>query len=403
MAAQTYDLTAADAVLKTLYPSKRIKYVGYRDNPLLALVPKNDKFFGRNLAVPIWYGGNASGSRVFAKAQANQRTSLHEDFLITRVRDYALGTLDMETLLATANDEGAFISSVESEVDGTIRGAARNLAVSLYRNKGGARGQIGSIASGVMTLLNTADVTNFERGMTLVQSTADGTSGSLGSGLSEITAVNRREGKLTAANWTNFTANDYLFREGDFGVSISGLASWIPQTAPTVGGGDSFFGVDRAADSRLYGQYHDGSAQTIQEALEAADVKLAVEGGKASHVFMNPRDVGTLRTGLGSSVIYDKVSSPDMASISFSTLALFGLGTGKVNIVPDRNCPAGLFYMLDMDTWMLHSLGGGPKIFSDLNGQFLTVATADSLEFRVGHYAQLACNAPGYNLVGKLY
>src|SRR5207244_3305293 len=101
---------------------------------------------------------------------------------------------------------------------------------------------------------------------------------SLGSGSSEITAVDRRSGILYAANWTNFSANDYLFRTGDFGASVYGILDWIPATTPTAG--DSFFTVDRSADTRLYGQYVDGSNKDIVEALLDLDTSLYREGAQ---------------------------------------------------------------------------------------------------------------------------
>lgn len=393
------DTTAADAALKQMYPSRRVKFVGYEGNPLLALMPKDEDFGGRNMPLVIWYGGNQGASRTFATAQANKTAGLYEDFLLTRKKDYGLSSIELEAILASANDEMAFLKMASSEIDNTVRTVSRNLAVSMYRNYGGARGQVGSINSTAMTLKDTADVTNFEKGMVLVQSTADGTSGSLGSGESTVTAVNRRSGILTAANWTNFTANDYLFRKGDFGGSIYGLASWVPATAPS--NGENYLGVDRSTDTRLYGQYHDGSAQTIQEALEDADAKVHVEGGSLSHVFIHPLDFNTLRKSLGSAAYFDKVRSPDMASISFETLKLQGMG-GAIQIVPDRNCPHGTAWGLTMSTWVSASLGGAPRVLEGLGNKFIWDATADSIEVRVGYYGNVGCFAPSYNIQIKL-
>lgn len=394
------DVTAADAALKQMYPSRRVKFVGYEGNPLLALMPKDENFQGRNMPLVIWYGGNQGASRTFATAQSNKTAGLYEDFLMTRVKDYALSSIELEAILASESDEGAFLKMARSEVDNTVRTCARNLAISMYRNHGGARGQVGSISSGDMTLKNIADVTNFEKGMKLVQSTADGTSGALGSGTTTITAVNRRAGILTAANWTNFTANDYLFRQGDFGLAMAGLGEWVPDTTP--GGSDSFFSVNRSSDTRLYGQYHDGSAQTIIEAFEDADSKITVEGGMPTHAFIHPTDLNSIRKILGSEVIYDKARSPDMASISFSTIKMQGMG-GMYDLIPDRNCPIGRAFILDMKTWVAASLGGQPRVLEGMGNKFIWDSSADSIEVRVGYYGNVGCFAPNYNCQVKLY
>jgi hypothetical protein len=389
------DTAAADAALKTMYPSRRVKFIGYEGNPLLALMPKDEDFGGRNMQIVLWYGGNQGASRDFATAQANKTPGLYSDFLLTRVKDYGLSSIALEAILATQSDEMAFLKMATTEIDNTVRTVARNLAVSMYRNHGGARGQVGSIASTAMTLKTASDVTNFEKGQVLVQSTADGTSGSLGTGQSTVIGVNRRSGILTAANWTNFTANDFLFRKGDFSVSLSGLVDWVPATAPTTG--DNFFGLDRSVDTRLYGQYHDGSGQTLQEAFQDADAKVNVEGGALSHILVHPLEFNDLRKSLGSMAFFDKVRSPDMASVSFESIKLQGMG-GPVNIIADRNCPYGTALGLTMSTWVAASLGGAPRVLEGLGNKFIWDANADSIEVRVGYYGNIGCFAPSYNI-----
>jgi hypothetical protein len=231
--------------------------------------------------------------------------------------------------------------------------------------------------------------------MVLTQSTTDGTSGALGSGVATITAVDRRSGILYASAWTNFTAGDFLFRQGDFGASIAGLAGWIPSTTPVTS--DSFFGCDRSVDTRLYGMYHDGSAQTMEEALQDLEAKLSAEGGEPDYVFCNPKDFNILRKNLGSSVVYNKVVSPDMASVSFSSLKLYGIGSSGIDIVADRNCPVGVAYMLDMKTWEACTLDGGPRILENMGMKFIWDTNSDSIEARVGYYGNLGCHAPGFN------
>lgn len=386
-----------------MYPSRRVKFVGYEGNPLLAVMPKDENFQGRNMPLVIWYGGNQGASRNFATAQANKTPGLYEDFLLTRVKDYALSSIELEAILASESDEGSFLRMARSEVDNTVRTAARNLAISMYRNHGGARGQIaaGGISGTTLTLANPSDVTNFEKGMKLIQSTTDGTSGAVGAAAAvTITGVNRREGKLIAAAWTGFSAADYLFRQGDFGLSTYGLSEWIPDTVP--GGSDSFLGVNRSSDTRLYGQFHDGSAQTPIEALEDADTKIHVEGGITTHAFLNPVDLNNIRKILGSDVIYDKVKSPDMASISFGSVKMQGMG-GSYDLVPDRNCPIGRVWLLDMKTWVAASLGGQPRVLEGMGNKFIWDASADSVEIRVGYYGNIGCFAPSYNCQLKLY
>jgi hypothetical protein len=389
-------VTTADDFLKTLYPEKRVKYLGYKDNPFLAMVKKDENFKGRNKAIVCHYAGAHGGrSRTFATAQANASPERGVDFLITRTKDYCVDYIATEALEASEGDMGSFLSLSKGVVESCIRAGANNLAMGLFRNHGGARGQVGSINSGAMTLLNINDVVNFEQDMVLVQSTADGTSGALGSGESTVTGVNRRTGIITAANWTNFTANDYLFQKGDFGLSVHGLPSWVPATAPSAS--ENFFGVDRSVDSRLYGGYHDGSSQTIQEAIEAVDAKVHREGGTIDVVYMNPIDINAWRVSLADNVRYDMVRSSDLASVSFGSIKVNSMSGKGINIVADRNVPQGKAFALQMDTWELSSLGPAPKILQGMGCKFIWASTSDAIEIRTGYYAELGCSAPNFN------
>ena len=67
---------------------------------------------------------------------------------------------------------------------------------------------------------------------------ASTTTGSLRSGSGTITAIDRDAGTITyTGTITSLTANDYLFTQGDApnggaNVKVSGLAAWIPSSAP---------------------------------------------------------------------------------------------------------------------------------------------------------------------------
>jgi hypothetical protein len=395
-------IAQADSILKVLYPSRRVQFLGYKKNPLLALMPKATDFTGKSRAIPIWYGGNQGASRTFATAQANKTGGLFEDFTVTRRKDYALTSIETEAIYASSDNAGSFLNLARTELDNTVRTASDNLAQSMYGNFGGARGQVSAISGTALTLSNPHDVFKFSKGMKLVQSTTDGTSGSLGAAaVKTITAIDRRAGKLYAANWTGFSVDDYLFREGDFGLAIDGLMSWIPETTPVSG--YCLNGVDRCFDTRLYGQWHDGTAQSKLEALEDLDTKISYEGGSPDVCLVNPFDFNAIRKELGSEAIWDRAFSPDMGVVSFNALSLNSVSGERLKIVADRNCPYGVFAMLQMDTWELASLGEMPRVLQAMGNQFIWDHDGDSVEIRVGGYGNMGCHAPGLNGMGRFH
>ena len=175
---------------------------------------------------------------------------------------------------------------------------------------------------------------------------------------------------------------------------LSGLGSWLPESAPAST--DSFFGVNRSADaSRLGGIRFAGGSLPLEEALIGAAARVAREGGKPDVCFVNYNNFGDLEKALGSKVSYVDVKvNPE---IGFRGILIHG-PRGPIKVVPDQNCPNGVAYMLQMDVWKLYSLGKAPKILDSDGLKFLRESTADAVEARIGYYAQLGCRAPGFNV-----
>lgn len=397
------DMTSFDAALKVHYTDARIKMMAYKKNPLLAILPKMESFGGRNLPIPIIYGTPKGRSADFATAQANKAPGDYEAFEITRVKNYGLASLDNETMEASEGNENAFMRAATTEIDGILHTVTRDLAVDIFRSGTGSRGVRGSVSSNDLTLSNKYDVTNFMVGMRVVASQTDG--GALRTGSALITAINRVTGVLTAATsgsqWSDissFANGDTLYAQGDAAAAstnkkMAGLAAWIPASDPSS---TPFFGVNRAVDpTRLGGVRYDGSLETIEEALISGGVLLAREGGMPDVAVVNHFHYGELLKALGSRVVYDTLNASDV-TMSFETIKLH-TPTGVVKVLPDQNCPTGVAYMLTLDTWKLYSLGAAPRILQSDGNRFLREASADSVEVRTGYYAQMGCNAPGYN------
>lgn len=397
------DLTSFASALKTLYTDQRIENMVYRDNPFLAMVQKDEQFYGDSKKIPLIYGNPQGRSAAFATAQANKTPSKLKAFFITRDDDYCLASVSNETLEASMNDKGAFLSAVTMEIDGALATASRSLATALFGSGSGAIGQVTTGATGTsITLVNSEDVVHFEVGMEVVFSTANG-GGSVKTGSVTVNAVNRDSGVLTVDaqsaidGGTGSATNDYIFVQGDYDQKVKGLLAWLPSSAPTSG--DSFFTVDRSADpSRLAGIRYDGSAEPIEEALINAASRVAREGGAPDVCFMSYSKFADLEKALGSKVQYLDLK---VGEIGFRGLSING-PRGMIKVIADQNCPSDRAFMLTMKHWKLESLGKAPKILNSDGLKMLRETSADAVEVRVGYYAQLSCNAPGYNANIKL-
>jgi hypothetical protein len=412
------------AALKELYTGDDyMKDLVYKKNPLLALLPKDESpsgFAGKYIPVPLVYGTPQGRSATFSNAQGNQTAPQISSFFVYRISNYQLATITNELLEATKDNAGAFVDEAKLVMDTAFRNISNDLALDIFKGGTGSRGQIGTISSPstavgatVIQLADVPSVVNFEVGMTLVVSATDG--GVPSSSTVVLTAVNRSSGVLRGTASVNplsgWASSGYLSVQGDVAVGgststssflkVSGLSAWLPEVAPAPG--DSFWNVDRSADpTRLAGVRYDGSSQSIEEALIDASSLVAQEGGQPDMCFMNFSSYSALEKSLGAKVQYVDVKHEE-ADIAFAGIRIHA-PYGPITVIPDRNCPANRAFLLQMDTWKLRSLGKAPHILTyGLEGlEGLRVGTADALEIRIGYYANMICNAPGWNCTVKL-
>lgn len=389
-------------------------------------MPKNEAptgFSGKYIPVPLNYGSPQGRSANFANAQSNQTAPALDSFFVYRTSNYQLVTITNELLEATRDNAGAFVDEAKFSMDTGFRNISNDLASDLFGAGNGIRGQIGSISTGVITLSDPSTVTQFEKGMTLVTFSVSGTTytQSTSAAVGYVVAVNRSAGTVTVSdasqggaagtptNWSTSFPNIAVQGDITFGAltattsfsKISGLGAWLPTTAP--GSSDSFWNVNRSLDvTRLGGVRFDGRSESIEEGLVDGSTLVAREGGAPDMCFMNFSSYANLEKSLGSKVQYVDVKH-DEADIAFAGIRIHA-PYGPITIIPDKNCPAQTAYLLQMDTWKLRSLGKAPHVLTyGAEGlEALRVGNADALEIRIGYYANLICNAPGWNCVVQL-
>lgn len=403
------DMTSFDAALKVHYTPDRIVRMAYEDHPFLALLPKMNRFGGKNLPIPIIYGNPQGRSSTFSYAKANKTPGKYEDFVITRAKDYGICSIDGETIEASKGDSEAFLEAVTGEIDGTFNEVNNSLAAALFRNGSGSIGKISTgttIASTTLKLDDPESVVNFAIGQVLVASTSNGggtvkSNGGVENALT-VAGVDRDLGQLTlSAQMDSFATNDwaqgdYIFVQGDYDSKIKGLEAWVPENAP---GATAFFGVDRSVDSRLGGLRKDISNMPLEEGLLEGAARLQREGAKPSHCFMNYNRYTQLEKSLGSKVNYVDVMSN--VGIGFRGI-LINTNKGPVTVLADQSCQGDVAWMLDMRWWKMYSLGDVPRFLMHDGLKMLRETNSDGVEVQTGYYAQLGCRAPGWNMRLKL-
>ncbi len=400
--------TTLDPALKQIYKPENYRLSTYEKRPMFASLPKDENFGGRNMPLVNRYANPQGVASAFSTAQSNATSMKLEDFILTRVTQYGVATIDGEAIEASASDKYAFFEALTAKIDAVMDSVMDAIETYIPRSGNGMIGRVSTgstVTAATVTLADPADAHNFEVGMVLVD--AGTVTGALEAGSEILAGVNRATGVITAtsAAWntvlTQLTAGDYLFRQGDAynnasNKVITGFLGWIPATAPSVS--ESFFGVDRSSDSRLYGNYYDGSTASIEEAMINGQSYGSQVGGKIDTIFINHTKFRRFKMEIGTKEWFSKSArgpDGDVAEVNFQALRIQG-DDGPIAVMPANKCT--IAWGLELDTWLLASLGAMPKLLKQDGLTILRQASADGYEVRVGARGQLGCKKPGSNV-----
>jgi len=421
MAAQYLDFSSGNSILREFYKGNAgVADLTYTKNPVWGLVQKHtDGAITLNSAGGKYYPqvvkiSNSQGrSNTFGYAQSNQTAAQTRVFQCTYAGDYAVATVDAFILKASGTDAGAFIDAFDLQIDGNRQQLINHLAACMFQAGTGVIGAMatgGASSAGVVTPLDPNVISQIEKGQCIICGSSDGTTNVVATP-QYVISVDRNARTFTlsasqggtasdlSSTWAQGATTNYFWIQGDNAGTFTGLAGWLPTTAPASN--DSFFGVNRSTDTRLSGYHFDATASGPEGALAPEDqiVKALTYGGQecvdADYVIMSYTRYGKLISAIGSKVMYVDVESD--AGVGFKGVKIFG-PDGEVTVLPDRNCPQNIAYALKLDTWKLVSLGDFPMFVNEDGNTMLRAATADAFEVRMRALGALVCSAPNKNM-----
>jgi hypothetical protein len=383
--------------LKTLYP-KGVKYAVQQDMPFLALVDKDTEFYGEDKKIAVIHGTGAGRASSMSTARSGSTAHRGKRFSLERVKDYAVGYIDRETMLASEKDKGAIVKAYATEMKSKILLIKKSLALGVTGDGSGAFGRLdGNPSGGVITLRNAEDVINVEVDMILqANPNKTGNSGTIRAGTGTVTAVDRDAGTITytaTGGWSPVDG-DYLYAQGDYDAKITGVQAWIPETAP--GGSDSFLGVNRSVDpTRLAGIRVTDTADAGDhvEAMIEGLVTMGRHEANPDVAFTSFHDWKILQTLLIARGELQLGRITNELGIGFRAI-VFAHPRGECKVVADPYFPRGWAFPLRMEDWTLDSLKECPHVIQD-DGLELVRGTDDDFSFELAYYANLECENPG--------
>lgn len=394
------DLSTVAFILKRDYSGRAPQDLSERDHPLWASIQKIGGFVGEAFFYALKYQNGQGVSGTFSTAQSSAKAMSGKQLQASRKAKYGVYTLSGEAMAATRTDKGAFMRLVNSEVDGVLKEMGDSLAFDLYRDGNGIRGRRASASSNTITLTDAADARNFKVNMT-VGSDDTATGLSPRTGTTYVTAVDLKNGKIvlnSAAAISSFADNDYLFRAGDPGTCMEGLALCTPLTAPAVGV-DSFRGIDRGSYPELLaGARIDDTSVAIEENIGLMAVQIGMSGQTVRQCYANPVKVFQIARRLNAKVNYREAGGS--VKWGYQTI-MIETPAGVVEVVSDPDCPVDRFYLINPESHYVKHLDGVPHIIEDDGRPTLRAASADDIEGRARCWVNYIQDKPGDFGVGS--
>lgn len=410
----TNSTTTYANVLKKLYRPEVVESKIYENNPTFARIRKINDFEGDgtyNVAVAV-SNGQGVGPTV-AIALANRSADTYQRFAVPMKDAYAVGSIDGKLIRMAKSSKGSQAPNALMRArDKNIKTLKRYMQHSLWSNGGGALAQVSSIPTATtIQLTDPNNVIWFEVGMIIQFSTADGTSGAVKANSFTVSAIDRDQGILTfSANVNGGTGadpavNDYMFRNGSFGLVYDGIPVYCPKTAASAA--TTLYGVTRATDiARLSGLRHETSqGATIIECLLLALARCAREGIEPDIAPMHPDDVQAMVLASQGQVQYTRNGVAGKLEVGFGGESIKVISpTGlAVEVYPDPGVTKGDGWLLTSSAWEYHYAGGGfPELLQDDGVPMLRESADDTYTWRLCGLGNLCCVEPQGNMYYKM-
>ena len=405
-----FDVNAANQISKEIYTPKDIDTLAF-DSPLVGMIPKWTEGQGLHYIGAINNALQTSVSSQDTIAFVSGSASVYNRWTCAWSQGYASANISGMAIDMTRTDKGAMVDVIVREMDNGYKALGCQLGRAIYGNGGGAIGKVNgsaatqtTVSGDTIVLSNTSQAINFQVNQVINASSTDGTTGTVRTGSVTLVSVDLITGSLVAnVAWASgisgFSVSDYLFNQGDFGAYMPGVGGWIPSTRPVSG--DSFNGVSRFLDPiRLAGVYKVGNSAPMEETLIDAMIQTIKFGGKPNKGFLNPADFANLLKGLTGRVQYVTEQAFENPQIGFSGVKVSTPG-GELTLFQDAYCPSGYAWLLNLDEWVMPSLGPVPKNLTEETTGLIWIPQLTSNAFisQLGFRATTYCAAPGHQCV----
>jgi hypothetical protein len=301
-------------------------------------------------------------------------------------------------------NKGALRNLLDHAVTNSTDKFNRALSMMAWSLGGGALTQLTSattVTNAYFTCAPASHAGRFEVDDYIMGATDDGSGSSPTANLPgrvRVTKVNVQTGRVDcdqalSTGIAGLTNTCYLFRDGDYGLAITGVPGWIPVSDPSA---TTFKNVDRTpCINKLSGLRVSGNGANKLDTLREFCSAMGSTGGDPDRCYTNPYDFGGLLALLG-----DKswIDLPNADPVFGHRGLRYESPSGSLIIVSEPWVPQGYAWPLKLSSWKFHSAGDCPSILNhDGGGRLHRMEGSDGVEGRIGVYGDLECIEPGVN------
>ena len=378
------NLTNADSALKSYYLEAVSDQLNNNVNPFFAQIKKSsENVWGKEvkaLAIHGLNGGIGAGTEdgTLPTARGNHYAQL------TSTLKNLYGTIEIsdKALRASENNSGAFVSLLNSEMEGLIKSSAFNFGRMLFGDGSGKLGVVSSVESNNVFVLSS--VKGFMEGMIIDFRDEDG---ELIEGATEreVLVVDRvtKAIKISGSTLTDDDVEEgsIVTVHGSYQNEITGLAALFDNSISSV------YGVSKSANPWIIPRIKSEVGTLTEAAMQNMLDSIEEAGGESANLIITSFGVRRALINLLSTNkrIYDTIDL---------TGGFKGLSYNGIPVVADRFCPANTMYMLNTKDFVLHQLcdwqwptGDDGKVLRQVPGKPVYTAT-------LVKYAELICARP---------
>ena len=375
------NLTNADSALKSLYLDAISHQLDNNVNPLLAAIKKStNDVWGKEVRKLATYGINGGiGAGTEDGSLPIPAGNKYKQFVTTLKNLYGVIEISDKAIRASENNAGAFVSLLNSEMEGLIRASSFNFGRMLFGNGSGKLATPLEVQNNKVIVDSTK---NFIEGMII---DIRDENGNVLSGTEErtITQVNRENNYIVVSGNsignTEFMSGAMITLQGSFDNEITGLDALFNKS--------TLYGLSKTANPWMNSYKKENVGEISELAIQTALDAIEENSGKGINFIVC--SWGVRRALLQLFSANKRVVDSMELNGGFKAISYNG-----IPVVADRFCPEGTMYLLNTDDFTLHQLcdwqwleGEDGKVIKQTQNKPTYTAT-------LVKYADIICDQP---------